>query len=136
MTTPNTIVQGFVYGHTLVSQKTGKQIPFDDISGAGGSATPVQWADVQGKPATFAPTIGTSAVTAKAGNYVPAWGEVTGKPATFAPAIGTTATTAMAGDKFVKGTAVADLAGDADAAAIAAKVNALLAVLRTGKFIA
>lgn len=41
------------------------------------------WATLSGKPATFAPTIGTTATTAKAGNYVPAWAEVTGKP-TFA----------------------------------------------------
>ena len=29
--------------------------------------------------------IGTTASTAKAGNYVPTWGEITSKPATFAP---------------------------------------------------
>lgn len=43
-------------------------------------------------------SLGTTATTAKAGNYVPAWSEVTGKPTTFPPAIGTTATTAKAGD--------------------------------------
>lgn len=43
-------------------------------------------------------TIGTTATTAKAGNYVPAWSEVTGKPATFTPTIGTTASTAKAGN--------------------------------------
>lgn len=31
-------------------------------------------------------TLGTTASTAKAGNYVPAWTEVTGKPSTFTPA--------------------------------------------------
>lgn len=56
------------------------------------------WGEITGKPATFAPTIGTTATTAKAGNYVPAWDEITGKPATFAPTIGTTATTAKAGN--------------------------------------
>lgn len=56
------------------------------------------WATLSGKPATFPPTIGTTATTAKAGNYVPAWAEVTGKPSTFAPTIGTTATTAKAGN--------------------------------------
>lgn len=30
--------------------------------------------------------LGTTATTAKAGNYVPAWTEVTGKPTTFTPA--------------------------------------------------
>lgn len=54
--------------------------------GGGGTATSVAWADVTGKPSTFAPTIGTTSTTAKAGNYAPAWSEVTGKPTTFAPA--------------------------------------------------
>ena len=43
------------------------------------------WADITGKPATFEPTIGTTATTAKAGNYVPTYAEITGKPETFAP---------------------------------------------------
>lgn len=58
----------------------------------------VSWDDLTDKPTTFAPTIGTTATTAKAGNYVPAWTEVTSKPTTFAPTIGTTATTAKAGN--------------------------------------
>lgn len=66
-------------------------------SGSGGGST-VAWADITGKPATFAPIIGTTATTAKAGNYTPTYAEVTGKPATFAPTIGTTATTAAAGN--------------------------------------
>lgn len=66
----------------------------ESASGGGG----VDWADVTGKPATFPPVIGTTATTAKAGNYAPAWGDVTGKPATFPPAIGNTATTALAGN--------------------------------------
>lgn len=56
------------------------------------------WAQVTGKPSTFDPIIGTTATTAKAGNYVPTWAEVSGKPATFPPTIGTTATTAKAGN--------------------------------------
>ena len=43
-------------------------------------------------------TIGTTASTAKAGNYVPTWSEITSKPSTFTPTIGTTATTAKAGN--------------------------------------
>ena len=46
----------------------------------------VSWSSVTGKPATFSPTIGTTATTAKAGNYVPTYAEITGKPETFAPA--------------------------------------------------
>lgn len=53
---------------------------------AGGEAAPVTWASVTSKPSTFAPIVGTTATTAKAGNYQPAWGDVTGKPSTFAPA--------------------------------------------------
>lgn len=52
------------------------------IAGAISAATPT-WSSITGKPSTFDPTIGTTATTAKAGNYVPAWSEVTGKP-TFA----------------------------------------------------
>lgn len=43
------------------------------------------WADLTDKPATFAPTIGTTATTAKAGNWLPSWSEVQSKPTTFAP---------------------------------------------------
>lgn len=52
------------------------------ISGAIAGATP-SWGSLTGKPNTFDPTIGTTATTAKAGNWVPAWTDVTGKP-TFA----------------------------------------------------
>lgn len=65
--------------------------------GEEGTST-VAWGDITNKPATFAPIIGTTANTAKAGNYVPTYAEVTGKPSTFAPTIGTTATTAKAGN--------------------------------------
>ena len=50
------------------------------------SLAPVSWSSVTGKPETFSPTIGTTATTAKAGNYVPTYAEITGKPETFAPA--------------------------------------------------
>ena len=43
------------------------------------------WSEVTGKPATFPPVIGTTSTTAKAGNYVPSWSEVTSKPTTFTP---------------------------------------------------
>lgn len=64
----------------------------------GGGDVTVSWVDIEGKPATFAPTIGTTSTTAKAGNYQPTWTQVTSKPATFPPTIGTTATTAKAGN--------------------------------------
>lgn len=51
-----------------------------------GDSGAVTWASVTGKPTTFPPVIGTSASTAKAGNYVPAWADVSGKPTTFTPA--------------------------------------------------
>lgn len=81
------------------------------------------WTQVTGKPTVFTPdthahavadvtglqaaldskgtsnlALGTTASTAKAGNYVPAWTEVTSKPTTFAPTIGATASTAVAGN--------------------------------------
>ena len=57
------------------------------------NAAQVTWATITGKPTTFPPTIGTTATTAKAGNYVPTWAEVTSKP-TFA----TVATSGSAAD--------------------------------------
>ena len=61
---------------------------FSDLPeyGGGSGETSVAWGNVTGKPSTFAPTIGTTVTTAKAGNYAPAWGDVTGKPTSFAPA--------------------------------------------------
>lgn len=60
---------------------------FSDYTPAGS----VTWDTLEGKPSTFPPTIGTTATTAKAGNYQPTWSQVTSKPilmtqATAAPA--------------------------------------------------
>lgn len=41
----------------------------------GGDVT-VSWVDIEDKPSTFTPTIGTTASTAKAGNYTPSATEV------------------------------------------------------------
>jgi hypothetical protein len=94
---------------------SGTTTPTWTASGTGS----VSWDNVTGKPSTFPPTIGTTAITALAGNtsyrsgsWVPAWTDVTGKPvtypadwvditskpSTYAPIIGTTATTAKAGN--------------------------------------
>lgn len=54
--------------------------------GGGSGPTDVTWGDVSGKPSTFPPTTGTTASTAKPGNWTPAWGDVSGKPSTFPPA--------------------------------------------------
>ncbi|HAN8053947.1 TPA: hypothetical protein IF905_004991 [Escherichia coli] len=79
------------------------------------------------------------------------WADVTGKPSTFAPIIGTGANQAMPGNKFVAGAAVADVENQTvtgtEAAevvtsattavnAVATKVNDLLAQLRVAKIIA
>lgn len=96
----------------------------DQISDASGGS--VAWADVTGKPTTFPPVIGTTATTAKAGNYAPAWGDVTGKPATFAPTIGTTATTAKAGNAVQTAT---QTTATAIAPGTATNVQAILAEL-------
>jgi len=65
----------------------------------------------------------------------PAWDDITGKPATFTPTVGTTATTAMAGNKVPTATqrgGVLLQAAQADvvAAPTQAEYNALLAKLR------
>lgn len=39
----------------------------EGLEGSGGGST--AWADITGKPATFAPTIGATAATAAAGNH-------------------------------------------------------------------
>lgn len=39
------------------------------LDGLGGGDVTVTWADVEGKPATFPPTVGTTAATAAAGNH-------------------------------------------------------------------
>jgi hypothetical protein len=101
------------------------------VSGSTGEV--VAWADITGKPATFAPAIGATSTTAVAGNdprlSVGAAGTATVR------ALGTTATTACAGDdaRLMTGdaTAIADQATDfADLAAVTTAYNALLAELR------
>ncbi|MCR0998665.1 head fiber protein [Serratia rubidaea] len=106
--------------------KTDGAIQVVEVFGGGGGS--VAWGDITGKPATFPPTIGTTATTAKAGNYAPAWGDVSGKPATFTPPAATTA--AIGGVK--QGAAVADAA----AAPTQSEFNALLASLRAAGVIA
>lgn len=67
--------------------------------------------------------IGTTASTAKAGNYQPTWAQVTGKPTTFAPVIGTSAADAKAGNWTPT---IAQVTGLQDALnAITARLDAL-----------
>ncbi|QGJ92920.1 minor tail protein [Gordonia phage Kabocha] len=80
--------------HTI-SDVTNLQTTLD---GKAASSHTHDWASITSKPTTFAPIIGTTSTTAKAGNYVPTWSEITSKPSTFAPTIGTTAATAVAGN--------------------------------------
>ncbi|MFJ1698182.1 hypothetical protein ACIOHC_24205 [Streptomyces sp. NPDC088252] len=96
----------------------------------GGGST--AWADITGKPATFAPTIGATATTAVAGNdsrlVAGAAGTATVR------ALGTTGTTAAAGNdaRFLTGTATAvnNAATFADLTAATTAYNTLLAALR------
>lgn len=111
------------------------------LYGAGGSGGgSVAWSDVTGKPAVIGAgatqaearaaigagtsdlEIGTTATTAKAGNYAPAWGDVTGKPTTFPPAAHAATLVNVAADA-TNGVA----AGDAQAviSALAARIKAL-----------
>lgn len=48
-----------------------------NLYGASGGSSSVAWADVTGKPTTFAPVIGTTATTAAAGNHVHNAGAIT-----------------------------------------------------------
>lgn len=108
-------------GYTDRAVSPASPLPVTVVGGVGGG--PVDWADVENKPTTFPPEVGTTATTAKAGNYAPAWGDVTGKPATFAPVIGATATTAAAGNHVH---AIADITGlEARLAALEARIDTL-----------
>lgn len=86
-----------------------------DLTGDGGGGDSVSWNDITDKPATFPPTIGTSATTAMAGNKTP--------------------TTSQRGG-VLQQAAIADLAADADAATIVTTVNSLLAAMRAAGVIA
>lgn len=46
-------------------------IYIDGLDTSGGGPTTVDWNAVENKPSTYAPVIGTTATTAKAGNYQP-----------------------------------------------------------------
>lgn len=54
------------YGELLYMAKAAFEAKFTKSAG-----TPTAWGDVTGKPSTFAPTIGTTATTAMAGNKAP-----------------------------------------------------------------
>ena len=95
------------------------------------AADTVTWAEVTGKPTTFAPVVGTGATDAKAGNYVPAWADVTGKPSTFAPPA---ATASVVGG--VKQAAAQANSAATDVAGLLADFNSLLAKLRTAGVLA
>ncbi|WP_097921747.1 hypothetical protein [Streptomyces sp. wa1063] len=69
-------------------------ITADGVEGA--APGPVAWVDITGKPTTFAPTIGTTASTAVAGNDTRLTAGVAG--VATVRAIGSTATTAAAGN--------------------------------------
>lgn len=125
-------VAGLVYGTKLIDLATGGVISFADvIAAAGGGGGAVAWADITGKPATFPPTIGTTATTAKAGNYVPSWTEVTGKPATFAPVA---ATTSVVGGVKMAATQADSTA--TDVSLLLADFNSLLAKLKAAGIMA
>jgi len=117
---------------------------------SGGESVPTAWADIAGKPSTFPPTIGTTATTAKAGNYVPAWTELTGKPAVIgAGADAAAARTAIgAGTPYTLPAATASVIGGVkqattqaastaeDVAGVVTDLNALIAKLKTAGIMA
>ncbi|MEV8402587.1 hypothetical protein [Streptomyces niveus] len=108
----------------------------DGIEGA--APADVAWADITGKPATFAPTIGATAVTAVAGNDSRLTAGAAGTATVRA--LGTSATTAAAGNdaRLLTGSASAvnNAATFADLTAATTAYNALLAALRARGIIA
>lgn len=61
------------------------------------------WSALAGKPSTFPPTIGSTATTAKAGNYTPSWSEINSvipPGATFPPILGTSSIAAKPGNWY------------------------------------
>lgn len=69
MSTFKPVVGGYIfqsqYGELLYMSKSTFEAQYTATS------TPIAWGSVTGKPSTFAPTIGTTATTAMAGNKVP-----------------------------------------------------------------
>ena len=150
---------GFTIDTSSLSLSPGQFFAYA-YKGSSSGAVSVSWADVTGKPATFAPIVGTGANQAMPGNktlaniggVVPA----SGLPAASTSAagiiqIGAGANNAMPGNKFVTGAAVANVGSQtvtgADAAevatsattavnAVVTKVNELLVQLRAAKIIA
>ena len=149
---------GFTIDTSSMSLSPGQLFAYA-YKGDSGGAVSVAWTDVTGKPATFAPIVGTGANQAMPGNktlaniggVVP----VSGLPvaSTSAPGviqIGAGENNAMPGNKFVAGAAVTDVVNqtvtgaDAEAvatsattavSAVATKLNELLAQLRVAKII-
>lgn len=97
-----TRADGAVEFYDSVSDEVVVTISSAGIEGGGGAA--VAWDDVTGKPATFPPTIGATAVTAVAGNDARLTAGVAGTATVRA--IGSTATTAAAGNHVHTATAV------------------------------
>ena len=118
-------VAGLLYATKLIDLGTGQSISVADIISGSGGGGAVAWADITGKPATFPPVIGTTATTAKAGNYVPAWSEITSKPTTFAPV---PATASVVGGVKAAATQAASTA--TDVAGLVTDFNALLTKLK------
>ena len=112
------------------------------ISGGGSETTTVAWGDITGKPTTFAPIIGTTATTAKAGDWTPWEADIPALPAskitsgTFVIAripTGTTATTVALGNhthafSAITGTATATQIPSLDAGKITTGTFALARV--------
>lgn len=110
----------------------GTKITVLSESESGGGGGDVTWDSIKNKPATFPPTIGTTATTAKAGDYQPQWDDITDRPPIPPDYILPAATpTELGGVK--KGAAMADLEEGADTVKA---INQLLANLRDAGIIA
>lgn len=66
---PNDLIFATDTGELKRGNGTDAYADLPAIGGNDGEPAAVAWADVTGKPATFAPTIGTTSATAAAGNH-------------------------------------------------------------------
>lgn len=113
----------------IIAQAVGLQpelrrllIAIVDSAGSGGPVT-VAWGDITGKPATYAPQIGTTATTAAAGNHTHAVAAITGLQTALDAKLTASKAAAQANSTAT------DIAG------LVTDFNALLAKLRTAGII-
>lgn len=67
-------------GYTSIFVSEDNPLPVNIIGGGGSGMTTVVWAEIEDKPTTFPPVIGTTATTAAAGNHTHTIPSIVGLP--------------------------------------------------------